>query len=206
MAILVTKRTRLIVQGLTGREGTFHAKACAAYGTQGGGRSHAGQGRDDVRRLADFQHSCRKRWIKPEPTRPLFSFHRRLPQTPSWKRPPPNSISSCASPKAFLHSTWSRLGEFCRTGRFTPDRAELSRHYLAGKMQNRNHAGIAFTRRLNIGIVSRSGTLTYEAVASTHRSAESGNRRPSASVATRSSAPTSLMRWIFSIADPETEP
>src|SRR3977135_1983172 len=34
MAILVDKRTRLIVQGLTGREGTFHAKACAAYGTQ----------------------------------------------------------------------------------------------------------------------------------------------------------------------------
>ena len=34
MAILADKRTRLIVQGLTGREGTFHAKACAAYGTQ----------------------------------------------------------------------------------------------------------------------------------------------------------------------------
>ena len=29
MAILVNKNTRLIVQGLTGREGTFHAKACA---------------------------------------------------------------------------------------------------------------------------------------------------------------------------------
>ena len=34
MAILADKKTRLIVQGLTGREGTFHAKACAAYGTQ----------------------------------------------------------------------------------------------------------------------------------------------------------------------------
>src|SRR5215510_13512260 len=34
MAILVDKNTRLIVQGLTGREGTFHAKASAAYGTQ----------------------------------------------------------------------------------------------------------------------------------------------------------------------------
>src|SRR5438045_4997034 len=33
MAILIDKSTRLIVQGLTGREGTFHAKAAAAYGT-----------------------------------------------------------------------------------------------------------------------------------------------------------------------------
>ena len=41
MSILVDNNTRLIVQGLTGREGTFHAKACAAYGTKvvGGGAS-----------------------------------------------------------------------------------------------------------------------------------------------------------------------
>jgi len=33
VAILLDRNTRLIVQGLTGREGTFHAKAAAAYGT-----------------------------------------------------------------------------------------------------------------------------------------------------------------------------
>src|SRR5438094_9039977 len=33
MSILIDKNTRLIVQGLTGREGTFHAKQQAAYGT-----------------------------------------------------------------------------------------------------------------------------------------------------------------------------
>lgn len=33
MAVLVDKNTRLIVQGITGREGTFHAKGCAEYGT-----------------------------------------------------------------------------------------------------------------------------------------------------------------------------
>ena len=33
MAVLIDKNTRLIVQGLTGREGTFHAKQAAAYGT-----------------------------------------------------------------------------------------------------------------------------------------------------------------------------
>ncbi|MGD0270685.1 MAG: succinate--CoA ligase subunit alpha, partial [Candidatus Sulfotelmatobacter sp.] len=44
MAILVNKKTRLIVQGLTGREGTFHAKACAAYGTQVVGGVTPGKG------------------------------------------------------------------------------------------------------------------------------------------------------------------
>ncbi len=33
MAVLLDTSTRLVVQGLTGREGTFHAKAAAAYGT-----------------------------------------------------------------------------------------------------------------------------------------------------------------------------
>jgi succinyl-CoA synthetase alpha subunit len=33
VAILLDRNTRLIVQGLTGREGSFHAKAAAAYGT-----------------------------------------------------------------------------------------------------------------------------------------------------------------------------
>src|SRR6266852_1273239 len=33
MAVLIDKHTRLLVQGITGREGTFHAKQAAAYGT-----------------------------------------------------------------------------------------------------------------------------------------------------------------------------
>jgi succinyl-CoA synthetase alpha subunit len=44
MAVLITKETRLIVQGLTGREGTFHAKAAAAYGTNVVGGTSPGKG------------------------------------------------------------------------------------------------------------------------------------------------------------------
>jgi succinyl-CoA synthetase alpha subunit len=33
MSILVGRDTRLVVQGITGREGEFHARACQAYGT-----------------------------------------------------------------------------------------------------------------------------------------------------------------------------
>ncbi len=34
MSILIDKSTRLVVQGITGREGTFHTKQCMAYGTK----------------------------------------------------------------------------------------------------------------------------------------------------------------------------
>src|SRR5579863_3957232 len=34
MSVLIDKSTRVLVQGLTGREGTFHAKGCAEYGTK----------------------------------------------------------------------------------------------------------------------------------------------------------------------------
>src|SRR5579871_1884042 len=44
MSILVDKSTRLVVQGITGREGTFHAKGCAAYGTQVVGGVTPGKG------------------------------------------------------------------------------------------------------------------------------------------------------------------
>ena len=44
MSILIDKSTRLIVQGLTGREGTIHAKQAAAYGTNVVGGVTPGKG------------------------------------------------------------------------------------------------------------------------------------------------------------------
>src|SRR4051812_12558082 len=44
MSILIDKSTRLLVQGLTGREGTFHAKQAAAYGTVVAGGVTPGKG------------------------------------------------------------------------------------------------------------------------------------------------------------------
>jgi succinyl-CoA synthetase alpha subunit len=44
VAVLLDRNSRLIVQGLTGREGTFHAKAAAAYGTKVVGGVTPGKG------------------------------------------------------------------------------------------------------------------------------------------------------------------
>jgi succinyl-CoA synthetase alpha subunit len=44
VAVLLDKNTRLIVQGLTGREGTFHAKQAQAYGTNVVGGVTPGKG------------------------------------------------------------------------------------------------------------------------------------------------------------------
>src|SRR6188768_919623 len=44
MAVLIDKHTRLLVQGITGREGTFHAKAAQAYGTNVVGGVTPGKG------------------------------------------------------------------------------------------------------------------------------------------------------------------
>ena len=44
MAVLIDRNTRLLVQGLTGREGTFHAKAAQDYGTNVVGGVTPGKG------------------------------------------------------------------------------------------------------------------------------------------------------------------
>src|SRR5256886_3679115 len=162
MAILVDKRTRLIVQGLTGREGTFHAKACAAYGTQVMGGVTPGKG-----------GTTHEGW-------PIFNTVQEAADKTGANAtvifvPPPfaaDAIMEAADAEVelivcitegiptldlvrgweFLQDRRSRLiGPNC-PGIISPSKCK------SGIMPGRIH------KEGPVGIVSRSGTLTYEAV------------------------------------------
>src|SRR6202142_1094714 len=162
MSILVDKKTRLIVQGLTGREGTFHAKGCAAYGTQLVGGVTPGKG-----------GTTHEGW-------PIFNtVHEAGAKTGADTSvlfvPPPfaaGAIMEAADAELelivcitegipaldmvraweFLQNRRSRLiGPNC-PGIISPG------HCKIGIMPARIH------KEGSVGIVSRSGTLTYEAV------------------------------------------
>ena len=54
MSILVNKNTKVIVQGLTGRAGRFHAQQCVSYGTQIVGGVTPGKGNTNVDEIPVF--------------------------------------------------------------------------------------------------------------------------------------------------------
>src|SRR5204863_5561 len=51
MSILINKATKVICQGFTGKQGTFHSEQAVAYGTRLGGGVTPGRGGDPVHGL-----------------------------------------------------------------------------------------------------------------------------------------------------------
>ena len=89
MAILVNKDTKVICQGFTGRNGTFHSEQAIAYGTRMVGGVSPGKGGATHLGLPVFETVARSARGDRAPRRVSSMFRRRARPTRSAKRSTP---------------------------------------------------------------------------------------------------------------------
>jgi succinyl-CoA synthetase alpha subunit len=163
MSILVNKNTRLVVQGITGREGAFHTEQMIAYGTKVVAGVTPGKGGGwAVGNVPIFDSVHEAAAATGANTSIIYVPAKFAPDAILEAADAGIGLIVCITEgvpaldmlkvRAYLDRTSSRLiGPNC-PGLITPGEAKV------GIMPGHIHT------RGNVGLVSRSGTLTYEVV------------------------------------------
>ena len=162
MSILVNSDTKLIVQGITGSQGLFHATQCREYGTNVVGGVTPGKGGTEVEGFEVFDSVVDARKAKGANTSLIFVPAAFAPDAILEATDAGIELIICitegiptndmVSVKKVVDASSSTLiGPNC-PGVITPGEAKV------GIMPGYIH------KEGNIGIISKSGTLTYEAV------------------------------------------